>query len=134
MELDLEGLNELSQRVIAACIEVHRALGPGLLESAYEMCLARELTLAGIVFQRQVPVPVSYKGEFLDAGYRIDLLVEGCLIVELKAARNPVGLIRAQVLTYLKLMNLPLGLGVNFNQTRLVDGITRVVHTLPESS
>jgi GxxExxY protein len=134
VELDLEGLNELSQRVIAACIEVHRALGPGLLESAYEMCLARELTLAGIVFQRQVPVPVSYKGEFLDAGYRIDLLVEGCLIVELKAARNPVGLIRAQVLTYLKLMNLPLGLGVNFNQTRLVDGITRVVHTLPESS
>ena len=134
MELDPEGLNELSQRVIAACIEVHRALGPGLLESAYEMCLAKELTLAGIAFQRQVPVPVFYKGEALDAGYRIDLLVEGRLIVELKAARNPTGLVRAQVLTYLKLMSLPLGLGVNFNQVRLVDGITRVIHTCPESA
>jgi GxxExxY protein len=132
VELDSEGLNELSQRVIAACIEVHRALGPGLLESAYEMCLAKELTLTGIAFQRQVPVPVLYKGECLDAGYRIDMLVEGRLIVELKAARNPIGLVRAQVLTYLKLMNLPLGLGVNFNQVRLVDGITRVIHTCPE--
>ncbi|WP_243383971.1 GxxExxY protein [Geothrix alkalitolerans] len=132
MESDPEGLNKLSQRVIAACIEVHRELGPGLLESAYEICLARELTLAGIAYQRQVPVPVTYKGERLDAGYRIDLLVEGQLVIELKAAKNPVGLVRAQVLTYLKLMGLSLGLGVNFNQVRLVDGITRVVHNLPE--
>ncbi|WP_306590642.1 GxxExxY protein [Geothrix sp. 21YS21S-4] len=134
MERDLDGLNGLSQRVIAACIEVHRSLGPGLLESAYEVCLARELALAGIPFQRQVAVPVSYKGAILDAGYRIDLLVEGRLIVELKAARSPINLLRAQVLTYLKLMNLALGLGVNFNQVRLVDGVTRVIHTSSESA
>lgn len=131
---DLENLNELSQQVIAACIEVHRELGPGLLESAYEMCLARELTLMGIPFQRQVPVPVAYKGERLDTGYRVDLLVDGRLVVELKAARNPASLLRAQILTYLKLMNLPLGLGVNFNQPRLVDGITRVIHEIPDTA
>ncbi len=132
MNLDLEGLNQLSQQVIAACIEVHRELGPGLLESAYELCLARELTLAGIPFRRQVPVPVSYKGEALDVGYRIDLLVDERLIVELKAARTQPNLVKAQVLTYLKLLRLPLGLGVNFNHVRLVDGITRVVNGLPE--
>jgi len=129
---DPEGLNDLSQRVIAACIEVHRELGPGLLESAYEVCLGRELWLAGIPFKRQVPVPVRYKGEVLDAGYRIDLLVDDRLIVELKAARTQPNLVRAQVLTYLKLMNLPLGLGVNFNHLRLIDGLVRVVNHLPE--
>lgn len=134
MTRDIEALNDLSQKVIAACIEVHRELGPGLLESAYEVCLARELVLMGIPFQRQVPVPVAYKGERLDSGYRIDLLVDGRLVVELKAARNPSGLLRAQILTYLKLMSLPLGLGVNFNQTRLVDGVTRVIHDLPQST
>jgi GxxExxY protein len=132
VNLDLEGLNQLSQQVIAACIEVHRELGPGLLESAYELCLARELTLAGIPFSRQVPVPVSYKGEILDVGYRIDLLVDERLIVELKAAKAQPNLVKAQVLTYLKLLRLPLGLGVNFNHVRLVDGITRVVNGLPE--
>ncbi|HEX9010536.1 MAG TPA: GxxExxY protein [Holophagaceae bacterium] len=134
MTRDFEALNELSQKVIAACIEVHRELGPGLLESAYEVCLARELVLMGIPFQRQVPVPVAYKGERLDSGYRIDLLVDGRLVVELKAARNHPGLLRAQILTYLKLMSLPLGLGVNFNQARLVDGVTRVIHDLPSST
>ena len=132
MNEEHEGLNQLSQQVIAACIEVHRELGPGLLESAYELCLARELTLAGIPFRRQVPVPVSYKGEILDAGYRIDLLVDERLIVELKAARAQPNLVKAQVLTYLKLLSLPLGLGVNFNHVRLVDGITRVVNGLLE--
>jgi GxxExxY protein len=133
VNLDPEGLNQLSQKVIAACIEVHRELGPGLLESAYEVCLGRELSLAGIPFRRQVAVPVNYKGEILDAGYRIDLLVDERLIVELKAARLQPGLVRAQVLTYLKLMRLPLGLGVNFNHVRLVHGITRVVNNLPEA-
>ena len=132
MNLDLEGLNQLSQRVIAACIEVHKELGPGLLESAYELCLARELTIAGVPFRRQVPVPVTYKGEVLDAGYRIDLLVDDRLIVELKAARAQPNLVRAHVLTYLKLLHLPLGLGVNFNHVRLIDGITRVVNGLPD--
>lgn len=115
MNLNPESLNQLSQRVIAACIEVHRELGPGLLESAYEVCLARELAMAEIPFRRQVPVPVIYKGEVLEAGYRIDLLVDERLIVELKAARSSAALVRAQVLTYLKLLRLPLGLGVNFN-------------------
>ncbi len=132
MNLDQAELNQLSQRVIAACIEVHRELGPGLLESAYELCLARELALAGIPCRCQVPVPVFNKGEVLDAGYRIDLLVDERLIVELKAAKGVPSLVKAQLLTYLKLMKLPLGLGVNFNHVRLVDGLTRVVNGLPE--
>ncbi len=132
MRRDLDFLNELSRRVIAACIEVHKELGPGLLESAYEVCLARELSLAGIPFRRQVSVPVTYKGEFMEAGYRIDLLVDECLIVELKAAKSPPGILRAQLLTYLKLMNLPLGLGVSFGNVRLIDGVTRVVNGIPE--
>ena len=132
MRRDLDFLNELSRRVIAACIEVHKELGPGLLESAYEVCLARELSLAGIPFRRQVSVPVTYKGEFMEAGYRIDLLVDECLIVELKAAKSPSGILQAQLLTYLKLMNLPLGLGVSFGNVRLIDGVTRVVNGIPE--
>jgi GxxExxY protein len=133
VNLDPEDLNQPSPRVIAACIEVHRELGPGLLESAYEICPGRELVLMGIPFRRQVPVPVTYKGEVLDVGYRIDLLVDERLIVELKAARSQPNLVKAQVLTYLTLVRLPLGLGVNFNQVRLVDGLTRVVNNLSET-
>lgn len=84
-----QALNDLSEQVIGACIEVHRNLGPGLLESTYEVCLAHELTLRGIPFQRQAPVPVRYKGERLEAGYRLDLLIDGRLILELKAAKVP---------------------------------------------
>jgi GxxExxY protein len=126
-------LDELSQQVIAACIEVHRELGPGLLESAYEASLAKELLLRNIPFKRQVPAPLRYKGELVEAGFRVDLLVDGCLILELKADRGPVNLARAQLLTYLKLMGLHLGLVLNFNHLRLVDGLTRVVLDLPES-
>lgn len=133
MEQDAEALNKLSQQVIAACIEVHRALGPGLLESAYEACLAKELTLAGIPFRRQVPVPVAYKGELVEVGYRIDLLIQDCLVIELKAARQNSVLVRAQVLTCLKLMKLQLGLAVNFNHERLIDGVIRVVNHLSET-
>lgn len=115
MRLDAEELNELSGKVIAACIEVHRELGLGLLESAYEACLAKELALAGISFRRQVPVPVAYKGEWLEVGYRVDFLIQDCLVVELKASRQVPGVVRAQLLTYLKLMKVSLGLGVNFN-------------------
>ena len=128
-----QGLDELSQQVIAACIEVHRELGPGLLESAYETCLAKELLLRSIPFKRQIPVPLTYKGELVEAGFRVDLLVDDRLILELKADHGPVNLARAQLLTYLKLMGLHLGLVVNFNQLRLVDGLTRVVLDLPES-
>lgn len=128
-----QALNELSERVIGACIEVHRALGPGLLESAYEVCLARELVLRGIPFRRQVAVPVHYKEEWLEAGYRVDLLIDDCLVVELKAAKTPGNLLKAQLMTYLKLLDLPLALGINFNQERLLDGLTRVMNGYPDS-
>jgi GxxExxY protein len=114
--------------VIAAAIEVHRTLGPGLLESAYETCLCRELSGRGIPYERQAPRPVSYKGELLDAGYRIDVLVDDCLLVELKAVDKIEPVHIAQVLTYLKLADLWLGLLINFNVPLLNQGIKRLVN------
>jgi GxxExxY protein len=119
--------NQLSQRVIGASIEVHKHLGPGLLESAYEACLCRELTLLGIAFERQLPLPVSYKGLELDCSYRIDVMVEGLIIVELKAVDKLEPIHDAQLLTYLKLTNRWLGLLVNFNVTMLRNGVRRLV-------
>ena len=103
-------INEISYKIIGCAIEVHRALGPGLLESAYEQCLARELSLNDVPFRLQVPIPVEYKGVHLDCGYRIDLLVEKKVVIEIKSveALNDVHL--AQTLTYLKLGNFKLGL------------------------
>lgn len=120
--------NELSNVVIGAAIEVHRELGPGLLESAYEMCLARELSLRGIAVRRQVQLPITYKGLSLDTGLKIDLLVEELLIVELKTvdAFHPIH--EAQLLTYLRMSRLWLGLLINFNVPYLRDGIKRIVH------
>jgi len=120
-------LNGLSQRVIGRCIEVHRELGPGLLESAYEAALAHELSLAGIQFQTQIDMPLEYKGINLDCGYRLDFLIEGELIVELKAVQEVLPIHLAQLLTYLKLNDKPLGLLVNFHVPLLKDGIHRVV-------
>lgn len=100
----------LTEKVIGCAIEVHRALGPGLLESAYEECIAHELALTGIAFERQVPLPVAYKGVHLDLGYRIDLLVESELVVELKTVERMLPIHEAQLLTYLKLMNKRVGL------------------------
>jgi len=120
-------LNELSQRVIGLCIEVHRVLGPGLLESAYEAALAHELSLAGIQFQTQIDMPLKYKGIKLDCGYRLDFLIEGELIVELKAVQEVLPIHLAQLLTYLKLNGKPLGLLINFDVPLLKDGIHRVV-------
>ena len=127
-------LNELSGRVVGACIEVHRHLGPGLLESTYEECLAHELTLAGLGFDRQKILPVVYKGVALECGYRLDLLVEGRLVVELKAIDQFLPVHMAQVITYLKLLNLPLGLLINFNVPALRQGIKRVVNRFPSPS
>ena len=93
-------LNQLTERVIGACIEIHRAIGPGLLESAYEECLCHELRLAGLCFERQRPLPVSYKGVHLDCGYRLDLVVEDNLIIELKAVQVLLPIFEAQLLTY----------------------------------
>ena len=117
----------LSHRVIGCAIEVHRELGPGLLESAYEQCLAHELKLNGIQFQLQRPQAVQYKGVRLDCGYRLDLLVEGELIVELKSVQKLAGIHDAQLLTYMKLAGIKTGLLMNFNVTKLKDGIKRFV-------
>jgi GxxExxY protein len=115
----------LTAKVIGCAIEVHRALGPGLLESAYEQCLARELDLQRISFELQLPLPVEYKGIRLDCGYRIDVLVEQQLILELKAVEEITGVHEAQLLTYMKLSRIRTGLLINFNVPVLKDGIKR---------
>jgi GxxExxY protein len=115
-----------SERVIGALIEVHRTLGPGLLESAYEGCFCHELRLRGLGFERQRAVPLTYKGVTVDCGYRIDVLVEGCIIVELKAIEQLLPLHAAQVLTYMKLSAVSAGLLVNFNVTSLSQGLRRL--------
>ena len=122
--------NGLSNMIIGAAIEVHRLLGPGLLESAHEECLAHEMALREIPFQRQKPVPVTYKGVQLDCGFRLDFLVGGLVVVELKAIDQLAPIHQAQVLTYLKLADCRLGLLVNFNVMRLRAGIKRMVLNL----
>jgi GxxExxY protein len=119
--------DELSNRVIGCSIEVHRILGPGLLESTYEQCLAREMQLRGISFLLQRPLPVEYKGLRLDCGYRVDVLVENQLIVELKAVQEVSGVHQAQILSYMKLAGIRTGLLINFNVCVLKDGIQRFV-------
>ena len=116
----------LTESIIGASIEVHRVLGPGLLESAYEECLAFELGQRGHALQRQVPLPVIYKGVQMDAGYRLDLLVDGTVIVELKAVDQFEPIHQAQLLTYLRLSNLKVGLIINLNVPVLKQGIRRL--------
>jgi GxxExxY protein len=117
--------NRVSQAVVDCAISVHRELGPGLLESVYELCLTRELIARGSVAERQVALPVTYKGEVLEAGLRIDLLVQRTVVVELKAIDQLLPIHRAQVLTYLKLSKLRVGLLINFNSMPLKNGIQR---------
>ena len=124
----MQRVNNTTQAVIGASIEVHRALGPGLLESAYEQCLCRELELLGIPFHRQFPVPLSYKGLRVEAGYRLDLLVDNQVVIEIKAVEALHEIHSAQLLTYLKLGNWPVGLLINFNVTLLKDGIRRLIN------
>jgi GxxExxY protein len=119
--------DELSRGVIGCAIEVHRNLGPGLLESTYRQCLACELSHAGIAFQMEVPLPVRYKDILLDCGYRIDLLISGDLIVEIKSVEARLPIHQAQILTYMRLASVPLGLLINFNVTKLQSGIKRSV-------
>lgn len=126
MEGDKE-FDAASRRVIGLAIEVHRALGPGLLESAYEQCLAHELELNEIPFKRQVPVPVVYKGMKLDCAYRLDLVVADMLVLEIKAVEKLLPVHGAQLLTYLKLTGIRAGLLLNFNSEVLRDGMKRVV-------
>ncbi len=122
--------NEISNKIIGSAIEVHRTLGPGLLESTYEGCLCHELSLNQIPFERQALMPVIYKGIRLDCGYRVDLIVDNKVILELKSVAEVQPIHKAQLLTYLKLSGLKLGLLLNFNVVLMKDGINRFVKGL----
>jgi GxxExxY protein len=122
--------NEISEKIIGCSIEVHRSLGPGLLESAYQECLFYELQKAGLYVEKQKPLPLIYKEVKLDAGYRLDLIVEGKVIIEIKSIEVLNDIHTAQVLTYLKVSGCKLGLLINFNVLRLVEGFKRLVNRL----
>ena len=126
--------NILTEEIIGAAIEVHRALGPGLLESAYEECLCRELDLRGIQFVRQHPLPLEYRGVKLDCGYRLDMLVEDLVVVEIKTVDAIKPIHKAQLITYLKLGGWSIGLLINFNVHVLRTGINRIVNNFNEST
>jgi GxxExxY protein len=125
-----EPLNDLSSEVIGAAVAVHQVLGPGLLESAYEMALCHELGLRGLNFERQKSLPLVYKGVSIEPGSRLDLLIENQLIVELKAIDKLAELHEVQVLTYLRLTGIRLGLIINFNVPLLTQGVRRIVNKL----
>ena len=131
---ETQSFKEITDQVIGACIEIHKQIGPGLLESAYEECLCYELAQRRIHFERQKPLPVKYKGVNLDCGYRLDLVVEGKIILELKTVENLLPIYEAQLLTYLKLSGLTLGLLINFNVPLLRDGIKRIANNFIEAS
>jgi GxxExxY protein len=118
---------ELTEQIIGSAIEVHRCLGPGLLESAYEECLCHELSLRNIPFNRQKPLPLEYKGKKLDCGYRMDVVVDNRVVVEIKCVEQIQGIHQAQLLTYLKLSGIKVGLIINFDRSVLRDGIKRLV-------
>lgn len=118
---------DLTRDIIGAAIEVHKVLGPGLLESAYQQCMCRELALREMKFRREVELPVEYKGFKLDCGYRLDLLVEGTAVVEIKAIAELLSIHEAQLLTYMRLSHCSIGLLINFHATVLKDGIIRRV-------
>lgn len=125
---------ELTGVVLGAAIEVHRWLGPGLLESSYQACLCHELEERGLPFRRQVSLPLVYKGVRIDCGYRIDLIVSDSLIVEIKAVEQLIPIHDAQLLTYLRLTGIQLGLLINFNQRTLMSGVRRLALTSPPSA
>jgi len=127
-------INQVSGAVVDAAMKVHSALGPGLLESAYEACLIRELRKRGLRVESQVPISVRYDGELLDVGYRADLLVEGVVLVELKAVETVLPIHKAQLLSYLRLSGKEVGLLINFNVEHLKDGIKRVINSRPKFS
>jgi GxxExxY protein len=122
-----EILHSLTERIIGAAIEVHRTLGPGLLESTYEDCLQWELCEAGLTVARQVVVPISYKGRMLDSVYRLDLVVDGSVVVDIKCVDQLAGIHEAQVLTYMRHAKLQIGLILNFKTVLLRDGIRRFI-------
>jgi len=125
-------MNQLSSKIIGAAIEVHKTLGPGLLESAYEECLCHELGIQGLLFEKQKPLSIDYKGKKLDCGYRLDIIVEKAVIIELKSCEKIEPIHKAQLLTYLKLSGINLGLILNFNVSLMRDGIVRIVNEFCE--
>ena len=125
---DTQGINILSEKIIGAAIEVHKNLGPGLLESIYEECLCFELSQIDLNIKRQLPLPIIYKNVKLDCGYKLDIIVEDAIILEIKAVENIMPVHEAQLLTYLKLINKKLGLLLNFNVPVLKEGIKRIVN------
>ena len=129
-----KNLNELTDAIIGAAIEVHRTLGPGLLESTYQMCLCRELSIRGIPFERQVPIPVDYKGVKLDCGYRADIVVDETILIEIKAIDSLLSIHDAQLLSYLKLGGWKIELLINFNVELLKHGLRRRVLGLSEEA
>ena len=125
-------INPLSNQIIGAAIEVHKTLGPGLLESAYEESLCWEMALQKVPFERQKLLPLNYKGNSLDCGYRLDILVDNQIVLELKSVERIEPIHKAQLLTYLKLSGFPMGLLLNFNVPLMRDGIVRLVNQLKE--
>jgi GxxExxY protein len=134
MDDEAHKLNRITETNIGAAIKVHKALGPGLLESVYENCLAFEISRAGLSVQQQIPMPVTYQSISLDCGYRLDLLIDDKVIVEVKAVESILPIHKAQLMTYLRLAQCSVGLLINFNVTVLKDGIVRVVHKFPDNS
>ena len=126
--------DKITNQIIGAAIEVHRILGPGLLESAYEECLCHELSQRGLEFKRQVALPVSYKGIRLACGYKMDLLVEDLIVVELKTVETLLRVHSAQLLSYLRLSGKPVGLLINFNSSTIKSGLKRIVNNFSEIS
>jgi GxxExxY protein len=122
--------DEIARQIVDSAFVVHTTLGPGLLESVYEQCLACELTLRGVAIARQVPVPLIYRHIRIDAGFRIDMVVGGCVIVEIKAAEKTLPIHESQLLTYLKLSGYRLGLLINFNVPLIKDGIRRFIRAV----
>ena len=125
---DSERINFLTEKVIGCAIEVHKAIGPGLLESAYEECLCYELAQNGLKFERQVPLPVVFKGVKLDCGYKLDIIVENTVIIEIKAVDRIIAIHEAQLLSYLRMLDLRVGLILNFHSSVLKQGIRRIVN------
>ena len=128
MLLDDAALNHLTGMILAAAIEVHRVLGPGLLESIYVECLEHELRSRGLQFVRQLTLPITYKGTRLGSSYRVDLIVEEKVVVKVKSVESLAQVYKAQVLTYLRVTEMPAGLLINFNVPRLMDGVKRLIN------
>ena len=121
-------IEQMATIAVDAAFAVHMEFGPGLLESAYEACFVRELELRGINYQRQLAVPLNYKGKLIEVGFRADVVMGGKLVIELKAVEQVIPVHKAQVITYLKILKLPLGLLINFNEVLIKDGIQRVLN------